>query len=135
MHRSVFSQFFGVLNVHNATDSDERKLKFTWKSKRTIYSILFLVCGSCESAMALSLGFNMHFAEGLFFFVTSIVRAFLLFRITINWRKIMKYWKHCEAVFLRHPFFEKGWKLEKKCKLIFIFLIIEFIGKFIKKSD
>lgn len=129
----VFSQFFGVLNVQNVTDRDERNLKFSWKSKRTIYAMLFLVCGSCESAMALRrlfhLGFNLYSAETLFFFVTSIVRAFLFFRITLNWKEIMEYWKNCEAVFLRQPYFEKEWKLEKKCKLIFIILVIECIGK------
>ncbi|KAG5682212.1 hypothetical protein PVAND_011578 [Polypedilum vanderplanki] len=127
----AFSQFFGMISVKNVTNSDERLLKFSWFSIRTIYAITFLVLGSTESAFAIRrvfrLGFNIHFAEGLFFFTMSMIRAILIFKVTLNWKDIIQYWRKAESVFLHPPYFEKGWKLKSKCRCIFIFLIVQFV--------
>ena len=48
----VIGQCFGSLPVEGILSKDIANLKFRWKSFRTIYSIIFLICGTIESAMA-----------------------------------------------------------------------------------
>jgi hypothetical protein len=126
----AFSQFFGIISVKNVTHPNERELKFSWLSVRTIYALAFLVLGTAESMMAVRrvfrLGFNIHFAEGLFFFVMSMVRAILIFRVTLKWSDFMQFWRKSESVFLNPPYFEKGWSLKSKCRFIFAFLIVQW---------
>jgi gustatory receptor len=129
----AFSQFFGMLPVINVTKGDESKLRFSWKSKRTIYSIIFILCGSLEGVLAIKRlmrrQFSIHFTEGVSFFVTTIIRAIIVFKIAIKWKEIMLFWRRCEDPFLRNPYCEKGWKLEKKCSFLFKVFIFQVFCK------
>lgn len=90
-----FGQFFALLPVINNSSSDESQLKFKWKSFRTIYSLIFLIFGSIEifleTRRILVIGFSIAYAEDLLFYITSMVRAFLLFRLALKWKIIIKY--------------------------------------------
>lgn len=126
-HQSIgtvltYGQFFGMLPVDGVLAKDESVLKFRWKSLKTIYSMAFLFFGTVESCLGvrrlLRLGFNINFAEGLLFFVTAMIRAFMIFRLARNWNAIMKKWKMCEDAFLKPPYRVKGWSLGTKVKVI-----------------
>lgn len=129
----LFGQFFGLMPIVNITSKDETQLKFQWRSFRTIYSLTFLILGSIESYLAsrriLVIGFTVAYAEIMLFFVISMVRAILLFRLAMNWDKIMKYWKKKENVFLHPPYIKKGWSLKKKLYTVFFLLIIVVFGE------
>lgn len=122
----LYGQFFGLLPFDGVLAKDENQVEFRWKSLKTIYSLVFLFCGSAESAMGirrlLRLGFKLNFAEGLLFFVLSMVRSFILFRLARNWKTIIKRWRTCEDVFLRDPYRVKGWSLRKKITIIFFIM-------------
>ncbi|CAO1403379.1 unnamed protein product [Diamesa serratosioi] len=122
-------QCFGFMPVDGILSKDIGNLKFRWKSLRTIYSIIFLICGTVESCMAvrrlLRLGFNIHFAETMIFFVSSMARAYSLFQIARKWKMMMKFWAQCENVFLNPPYEDlKGWCLAQKIRFSAVFLIL-----------
>jgi hypothetical protein len=130
---NAFSQYFGLLPVLNVLQSDENKLKFSWKAKRTIYALCWLLLASTEGYFAvkrrIKRGFNVHYVEVIMFFILSPARAAILFNLARHWKNTMQYWRHCEEGFLKYPFEEKGWKLGTKCKIILIVLILQTFGK------
>lgn len=132
----MFGQFFGAIPVCGVLAKDEESVKFKWLSVRTIYSMLFLLCGTIESSLGtrrfLRLGFNVHFAEGLMFFITAMIRAFMFFQLAREWSTIIKYWRKCEEPFLSEPYTVKGWSLRKKIRVVFFFLVSLSISKRVK---
>lgn len=130
-HQSVgwalaYGQFFGMLPADGVLAADEEQVEFRWKSIKTIYSMIFLFCGTVESCLGtrrlLRLGFKLNFAEGLLFFISAMVRAVILFRLARKWKGFIKYWRECEDVFLRAPYRVKGWSLRRKINIIFFLL-------------
>lgn len=130
---NAFSQYFALLPVINVLQVDESKLRFSWKAKRTIYSICWLIFASIEGAVAIRrlfrLGFSVQYVETLMFFILTPARAFISFGLARHWKNIMQYWRFCENGFLKYPFEEKGWKLNTKCRIILIILILQTFGK------
>lgn len=131
-HNSVgpalfIAQFFGAMPVCGVLAKDEESVKFKWLSVNTIYSIIFLICGTIESSLGtrriLRLGFNVHFAESLMFFITAMIRAFMFFKLAREWKTVIKYWRKCEEPFLRHPYTVTGWSLTKTIRVVFFFLM------------
>lgn len=129
----VFAQFFGVMPVSGVLAKNEDGVKFKWMSIRTVYSMLFLLFGTIESSLGtrrfLRLGFNVHFSEGLLFFITAMIRAFMFFKLAREWRTIIEYWRKCEEPFLRHPYVVKGWSLTKKIRVVFFVLVSLSLSK------
>lgn len=125
-------QFFALLPINGVLSDSEDFLEFRWKSIRVIYAMLFLFCGTVESCLGtrrlLRLGFNIHFAEGLLFFITAMVKSFLMFRLGKNWKKIIRFWRKCEDVFLRAPYRSHS-NLKLKIQLTFGILFVFAIGK------
>jgi gustatory receptor len=130
----TYGQFFGLLPADGVLSNDEEKVKFRWKSVKTIYSMIFLFCGTVESGLGtrrlLRLGFNINFAEGLLFFILAMFRAFVFFNLARKWNVIMRLWKKCESPFLQPPYKVNGWSLKTKIKVIFIPLAILTLSKF-----
>lgn len=121
------AQFFGAMPVCGVLAKDEDSVKFKWLSINTIYSMFFLFCGTIESSLGtwrlLRLGFNVHFAEGLMFFITAMIRAFMFFKLAREWKTIIKYWRKCEEPFLSYPYEVRGWSLKKTLRVVFFFLV------------
>lgn len=143
-HQSVgpalaYGQFFGLLPVDGVLEKDENRVEFRWRSIKTIYSMIFLFCGTVESCLGtrrlLRLGFKINFAEGLLFFITAMVRAFIVFRLARHWKEIIKRWRHCEDVFLKPPYRVRGWSLSLRIRVIFILLAALSAGKWEKFFD
>lgn len=131
----VLGQCFGSMPVEGILSKDIGNLKFRWNSLRTIYSIVFLTCGTIESCMAvrrlLRLGFNINFAETMIFFVSSMGRAFVLFQMARKWNMFMKFWSQCENVFLHSPYENlKGWSLGRKIRISSVCLVLLLIGNY-----
>lgn len=130
---NAFSQYFALLPVLNVLQPIESKLKFSWKAKRTIYAICWLIFASVEGFFAvkrrLKRGFNVHYVETIMFFTLSPARAAILFNLARHWKDIMQFWRHCEDGFLKYPFKEKKFKLTTKCKIILIVLILQTFGE------
>lgn len=74
-------------------------------------------------------GFTVAYAEIMLFFLISMVRAFLLFRLAMKWHIIMKYWRVKEEVFLHPPYEEKEWSLKKKLTTVFVIMIVAVFCK------
>lgn len=137
-HRSVgyalaYGQLFGLLPVDGVLASDEKAIKFRWRSVKTIYSMIFIFCGTIESLLGtrrlLRLGFKINFAEGLLFFIAAIMRALILFRLARNWNGFMARWRECEDVFLRPPYRVPGWSLRRQITTLFFILAFLSICK------
>lgn len=126
-------QLFGMLPVDGICAEDESQVEFRWKSIKTIYSMVFLFCGTVESGMGtrrlLRLGFNIGFAEGLLFFVTAMIRAFIIFRLARKWKDIIKEWRKCEDVFLKPPYKVTGRSLSFRIRTMFFVFVALSIGK------
>lgn len=116
-------QLFGMLPVDGVLAKDEKKLQFRWKSPVTFYGVFFLLIGTIESSVGtrrlVRLGFNIHFAEGFFFFITSMIRAFILFHLARHWKEIIAKWRQNEDVFLREPYKNNKWSLSSQIRVIF----------------
>lgn len=137
-HQSVgfaltYGQCFGMLPVDGVLAYDENQVKFRWKSIKTIYSMVFLFCGTVESYLGISrllrLGFKINFAEGLLFFIAAILRASMLFRLARKWNFFIKRWRECEDPFLKAPYRIKGWSLSRKINILFAILALLSISK------
>jgi hypothetical protein len=119
--------------VQNVLNADVTKLRFSWKSFRVIYTVFFLLLGTFESGLVVRglfrMGFNIGFAEGLLFFVTSMIRAYIIFAIGIKWKEVMVFWHSCEKDFLKYPYVEEGMKLKTKCRLIFAVMVFQVFGE------
>lgn len=130
----LFGQLLGMLPVDGILSKSEKDLKFRWRSPKTIYSIIFLFCGTIESSVAtrrlLRLGFNIHYAEGFLFYITAMIRAYYIFRLGMKWTLIIQKWRSCEDVFLREPYTIKGWKLSRKIRIVFAILMFFVICEF-----
>jgi len=126
-------QFFGMLPVDGVLSKDVDYLEFRWKSPKTIYSMIFLLFGTIESCLGtrrlLRLGFNIHFAEGLSFFITAMVKSIMMFQLARKWKMIMKTWQSCEDFFLKPPYCIKGINLKTKLVAVSSFLLIFTFGK------
>lgn len=129
---NAFCQYFALLPVSNVLQSDENKLKFSWKAKRTLYALCWLIFATIEGVVAIwrlfRFGFSVHYVEVLMFFVLSPARTFIILSLARNWKQIMQFWRLCEDGFLKYPFEEKGWKLATKCRIILIILILQTFG-------
>lgn len=128
----VYGQLFGMLPVDGVLSKDESQVSFRWKSIKTIYSMMFLFCGTVESCLGirrlLRLGFKVNFAEGLLFFIMAVVRAFIFFNLARHWKEFIGRWRMNEDVFLRTPYRVKGWSLGMQLRVIFCFLAFLSIG-------
>lgn len=122
-----------MMPVDGILSDDESQLKFRWKSLKTIYSLMFLFCGTVESCLGtrrlLRLGFSINYVEGLVFFILAAVRAYIFFFLARKWSEIMKMWKKCEIVFLHEPYKVTGWSLSLKLRLVFCIMAIFVISK------
>jgi len=136
----LLGQIFAMLPVDGVLAKNEKDLNFRWKSPKTIYSIVFLFCGTIESCIGtkrlLRLGFNIHYAESFFFLIAAMIRAFVLFFMGRKWKFIMMRWRKCEDVFLREPYETRGWSLSRRIRVVFtvavILILSEFLIEFLK---
>lgn len=130
---TAFSQCFALLPVLNVLQPDESKLRFSWKARRTIYTLIWLIFASIEGICVIKRrikhGFSVNYVETLMFFILSPARAAILFNLARHWKNIMQYWRRCEDGFLKYPFKEKGLKLMTKCKIILVTLILQTFGE------
>lgn len=119
--------------TENVLQKDEEKLKFRWKSPRTIYSLIFLFFCTLECIFGtrrlIRLGmYNIHFAETFMFFITAIVKFLIMFRLGRNWKDIMVKWRSFENVFLQHPYTHKGLKLKIRVRCVAAFFFVFMLG-------
>lgn len=91
----VIGQIFGSMLVQGILCKEIDSLKFSWTSFRTIYATFFLISGSIEAGMVtvrlVRMGLNLNYAQGIIFFVSSMLRSYLLFHMARKWKTIMKY--------------------------------------------
>ena len=127
-HQSIgfvlaYGQFYGMLPVDGILADDESQVEFRWKSVKTLYAMVFLLLGTIESCLGtrrlLRLGFNIQFAEGLLFFFSAMVRAWVIFFLAKKWKVVINHWREVEDVFLRHPYEVKGWSLSTRVRVVF----------------
>ncbi|KAG5679797.1 hypothetical protein PVAND_009335 [Polypedilum vanderplanki] len=124
----TFGQVFAMLPVDNITsDVNEDKLQFRWISFKTIYAIIFLVLGSIESCLAsrriFVIGFSIIYVETFLFYVISMAKSFMIFRLATKWKEIMRRWSENEKVFLSAPYEIKGWSLRTKLTVVFCIMV------------
>jgi Trehalose receptor len=130
----VYGQVFGMLPVNNVRLDDENKLEFRWFSFKTVYSMIFLFCGTAESCLGvlrlLRRGLSIQHFEALIFFILAVVRAFIFLNLAKNWKKIMVMWKKCESPFLTSPYRIKGWSLISRIRVTFVVLALLSFGNY-----
>lgn len=131
------SQCLGVMPVSGLSSHNPDQYEFKWKSAKVVYAVIFLIFGTIDSCTGIRrlfrLGFNFYFAESLLFFVSAMARAFLIFRIALNWPEIMKRWRECEKSFLYQPYAENpGWKLRTLVRWNFFVVAFVSLGNLMK---
>jgi len=121
-----------MLPVNGILSNDEDNLRFQWTSIRTIYSIIFLILGGIESCLAIRrlfvIGFSIGYAEAILFYILSMVRSLMIFRLAMKWKSIMLYCRQREDVFLRKPYVMTKWSLKFKLSIFIRFIIIIVLG-------
>lgn len=148
----VTGQVFAMIPVSGILGGSVKDIDFNYKHIRALYSMSFLCFGTLETIFALTRivqnGFKIEYAgllsnifitniiswmefpvflEGLIFFIMCMVRAYYLFHLATQWRKVMIFWYNKEYVFLSHPYRSKGLGISLKLKLLFaIFMICAF---------
>lgn len=131
----LIGQIFGSMPVQGILCKEIDSLKFSWTSFRTIYTTFFLISGTIEAGMVtfrlVRMGLNLNYAQEIIFFVSSMIRSFLLFHMARKWKTIMKYWTQCEYVFLRPPYKELKWSLTIRIRIIGVFFILMCCSKFL----
>jgi Trehalose receptor len=129
----AYGQLFGMLPVDGVLVKDESQIEFRWSSAKTIYSMIFLFCGTVESCMGarrvLRLGFKINFAEDVLLFISAMIRSFIMFGLARNWKKIIFFWRKCEEVFLHPPYTVRGWPLARKLRVACAVTSILTLGK------
>lgn len=98
------SQFFGVLPLDFNRDKPKR-LKFRWKSVKTIYSLIFLFCGTIESILSFRVAIkggtiSLWGSSGFIFLFVAICGGILMLNLTRKWPELMVRWENCENVFV-----------------------------------
>lgn len=115
------AQVFAMMPVDGTTAKDISNIKFHWKSLKTIYSLLFLFCGTIECLLCFRLliktGMSLEMSNSLFFFFISMMGAFFLFKMAMNWENLMKLWYENEKVFLKFPYKISGTTLKRRIRL------------------
>lgn len=115
------AQVFGLMPVDGVASKNISNTKFRWKSLKTIYSLLFLSCGTIELLLCLSLmfenGMSLEMSRTLFFMFISMISAFFFFKTAMNWENLMKLWFENEKVFLKFPYTIRGSSLKRRIRL------------------
>lgn len=123
-----------MIPVDGVCSRDENQIQFCWKSLKTIYSMIFLFCGTVESLLGtrrlLRLGFNIQYVDELMFFILAMIRSFIFFRIARNWKEIVEMWRKCENVFLQEPYRVKGLRLKVKIRVSFAIMAAFALSEF-----
>jgi hypothetical protein len=129
----IFGQFFAMLPVNGISSHNGHNLRFRWLSIKTIYSITFLTLGTIESCLVTRrvfvIGFTIVNVETVIFYVISMMRAFIIFRLATKWSSIMDFWREREDVFLSDPYVTKGWSLRTKIVLVFYVMVACVLGR------
>lgn len=111
------AQFFGVLPVDGVNSGEISGLRFRWKSIKTIYSLVFVICGSVECVLCLRLvfqrGLSLSYCSALTFYTVSVLGAIYMIKLASKWKYLMKVWYECEKVFLKAPYKMHGWPLKR----------------------
>lgn len=131
------SQFFGVMPVDFGNSKDISSINFRWNSIKTIYCLVFLLLGCCESFLCLWLvinnGITLSSANSLSFYFVSMIGAAYFLKLAVNWKSITKIWYENEKVFLKPPYTMDGWSLNKKIRVwSSIYGLLAFGKKLIK---
>lgn len=118
----MIGQLFGVMPVSGITSGPSSKIKFEWKSKRTIYSFIITVALSIHTLVLFGCILNMHristgmlmqiwslffdsnidFCEFsnnlglLIFYGLNTTTFFCFLTIALKWVKLMKFWTDIE---------------------------------------
>ena len=114
----MVAQFFALMPVDEVNAKDISNINFRWNSLKTIYSLIFLICGAIECLLCFRLIFRSGTTSGylssLTFYVISMVSAFFIFRLATKWKKLMKLWFDSEKVFLKFPYAIYGLTLKQR---------------------
>ena len=126
----VVARIFGLMPVSGVESSEIKRIKFHWKSVKSIYSLIFIVCGTveliCLIRFVLNNGLTLGHASNLSFYVASMLGTCCFFRFAMNWKRLMKLWYESEKVFLKAPYVVQGWSL--KCKLRVWAAVLGFVA-------
>lgn len=114
------SQYFGVFPIDFVDKNNPKKIVFRWKSLKTIYSLIFIVCCSIECSLSLRLAvtggsISLSGSSGFTYLFVSGFGAMCLLRLAHKWPKLMEQWEKHEIVFVTDPAYRiEGMSLKKK---------------------
>jgi gustatory receptor len=115
------AQFFGLLPAENIAGKDISTINFKWKSVKTVYSVIFLFCGTIECILCFRMIFvsnmSLGYASAMSFYMISMFGAFCLFNMAKKWKTLMKFWYEKEKVLLKAPYKMHGLSLKQKIRL------------------
>lgn len=114
------SQWFGLMPVDGVNSKNISSVKFRWKSLKSLYSFLFVVCGSIEAILCIRLilhrGLTLGYSITLCFQLSSMSVAIFQINLATKWKSFMELWYQKESVFLKAPYRVRGWTLKQKIR-------------------
>lgn len=122
------SQWFGLMPVDGVNSKKISSVKFRLQSLKSLYSFVFVVCGSIEAILCIRLildrGLTLGYSITLCFQLASMSVAIFQINLATKWRSFMEFWYHKERVFLKAPYRVRGWTLQQKIHLWTLAIII-----------
>jgi gustatory receptor len=98
------SKYFGTMPLSFGSTSDPKKIVFHWKSVKTFYCLIFLVCASIECALSLRIalkdGLALSHSSGTTYHFVASLGGFLLLNLARKWPNMMVKWYKSEEVFI-----------------------------------
>lgn len=122
------SQWFGLMPVDGVNSKNISSVKFRWKSLKSLYSFVFVVCGSIEAILCIRLillrGMTLGYSITVCFQLTSMSVAIFQINLATKWRSFMQFWYQKEKVFLTAPYSIQGWNLKRKIQLWTVAILV-----------
>lgn len=126
-------QCFGLFPL-NITSTQPHEVKFCWKSLKTMFSFVFIICCllttlfSLKSQLEVGPLSPVNIIRTIFYLVCAII-CILFFRISQKWRSLNIRWSKIEINFLckKYELPATRWTLKKR---ILVFLITSLILAF-----
>lgn len=114
------SQWFGLMPADGVNSKNILGVGFRWKSLKSLYSLVFVVCGSIEAILCVRLallrGMTFGYSITVCFQLVSVSVAIFQINLASKWRSFMEFWYQKEKVFLNAPYGIRGWTLKQKIR-------------------
>nr|WKF45114.1 gustatory receptor 6 [Podabrus annulatus] len=96
----VIAQCLGQMPVTGVTNPDPKYLKFTWKSCRLFYCVIYCICVTLINMVYIQIvlinGINFFLSTAVVFHSSTLIITLMFLKLSTEWSKIMRKWSLTE---------------------------------------